>query len=285
MAVLPSENVEENIEAASTAYKVRLEVFEGPLDLLCHMVEEEKIDIWDIPIAQVTAQYLAYLDTMRQLDIDVASEFLVMAANLLRIKAQMLLPPRDDGEEAEGEEGEDPRLELAVRLMEYKLFKEAAADLGERFDDRYGLFGRPSVYAAPTGPVTYTQPVGNVTVEDLAQAFQRVLEAEQTAPRGVRLPRVKVSLPQRVAELRRRFRQVRRLPFDSLFDGQTTKVEKIVTFLAVLELVREGEVIARQDVSFGPITIESREPFSERGQKRDQERHEVGPDLVKTSGS
>ena len=81
MAVLPSENVEENIEAASTAYKVRLEVFEGPLDLLCHMVEEEKIDIWDIPIAQVTAQYLAYLDTMRQFDMDVGSEFWVMAAN------------------------------------------------------------------------------------------------------------------------------------------------------------------------------------------------------------
>lgn len=241
-------------------YRVQLDVFEGPLDLLCHLVEEEKIDIWEIPIARITEQYLAYLDAMRVLDIEVAAEFVVMAARLLYIKAQMLLP-KPPGEEG-ADEAEDPRLDLALLLMEYKLFREASRDLAERAESRWALFGRPEVYAPKRSDVRYTDPVGNVTLKDLSKAFLRILSAYHP-PKAIPIPSVKVSVSERVRTLRALFAVRRRVPFHALFEEAPSRPEVIATFLALLELVRQGVVRAEQPSPFGPIVIEAREDAKE----------------------
>lgn len=241
-------------------YQVRLDVFEGPLDLLCHLVEEEKIDIWEIPIARITEQYLAYLDAMRELDIEVAAEFVVMAARLLYIKARMLLP-RAPAEEGEGEE-EDPRLDLALLLYEYKLYREAARELAARAEERWALFGRPEVYAPRRSEVRYLDPVGNVTLKDLARAFQRILNAYHP-PKPIPIPSVKVSVIEKIRTLRTFFAARRRVAFHALFEGVPSRPEVIATFLALLELVRQGVVRAVQPSPFGPIVIEAREDAKE----------------------
>lgn len=241
-------------------YRVQLDVFEGPLDLLCHLVEEEKIDIWDIPIARITEQYLAYLDAMRVLDIDVAAEFVVMAARLLYIKARMLLP-RSPEEEAAGEE-EDPRLDLALLIMEYKLYREAARELADREAARRLLFARPEVYAPRRAGVRYLDPVGSATARDLCKAFQRILAAYQP-PKPIPVPSVKVSVTEKVRSLRSLFARKRRVVFHALFEGVPSRAEVIATFLALLELVRQGVVRASQPSPFGPIVIEAREEARE----------------------
>ncbi|MFO7318853.1 MAG: segregation/condensation protein A [Limnochordia bacterium] len=236
------------------AYRVQLEVYEGPLELLYQLVEKEQIDIWDIPIARLTDQYLAYLDTLQQLNIDVAAEFLVMAARLLYIKAKMLLPrPEAAGDEDE----EDPRLDLATALFEYKLFKEAAEELARRGEGRWALFPRPEVFRPQAARVYYTDPTGGLTVADLARAFQKLLDGYKP-PKPIPIPRAKVDVAQRVAELRRFFARRRKVRFDQLFRGAASRAEVIATFLALLELVRQRVVVARQERPFAPIVIETR---------------------------
>lgn len=235
------------------AYHVKLEVFEGPLDLLYHLVQEQQIDIWDIPIARITEQYLQYLDAMRELDIEVAGEFLVMAARLLYIKAKMLLPkPR---EEKESEEESDPRLGLAAALQEYALFKEAARRLAELGEGREALLPRPPGCAPAKGAPVYEDPTGGVTVQQLAEAFRKVLEARRP-PRPIPIPAVKVTVAEKVAVLRRFFTRRRQAVFTSLFSRRATRPEVVATFLALLELVRRRYLLARQEVPFGPILIE-----------------------------
>jgi len=237
------------------AYHVKLEVFEGPLDLLYHLVEKDEIDIWDIPMAHITAQYLAYLDAMRELDIEVAAEFLVMAARLLHIKARMLLPDP----KVEGEDGEevDPRLDLAAALLEYAMFKEAAQNLNERAQGRWALFNRPDVYAPKNVDPVYDDPTGGVSAAQLAKALFKVLEG-QKPKRPIAVPHTKVSVPEKVAAMRRLFARRRRVRFDALFHGDASRAEIVATFLALLELVRRGFLMAKQERPFGPIEIERR---------------------------
>lgn len=234
-------------------YHVKLEVFEGPLDLLYHLVQEQEIDIWDIPIARITEQYLQYLDAMRELDIEVAAEFLVMAARLVYIKAKMLLP--DQREATEEEEGGDPRAGLAEALQEYALFKEAARRLSELGEGRDALLPRPHSFALPKGAPVYEDPTGGLTVEQLAEAFRKVLDSRKP-PRPIPIPSVKVSVAEKVAALRRFFGLRRRALFTSLFPQRATRPEIVATFLALLELVRRRFVLARQEEPFGPIVIE-----------------------------
>lgn len=237
-----------------TAYRVQLEVYEGPLELLYQLVEKEQIDIWDIPIARVTEQYLAYLDTLQQLNIDIAAEFLVMAARLLYIKAKMLLPrPRDASED---DPEEDPRLDLATSLFEYKLFREAAEELARMGAGRWELYPRPEVFR-PRQEAVYIDPAGGVSIADLARAFQKVLAAYKP-PKPIPIPRIKVDVGERVAELRQLFARTRRIQFDKLFRGAASRPEVIATFLALLELMRQGVVTARQERPFAPIVIEAR---------------------------
>lgn len=236
-------------------YHVELEIYEGPLELLYRLVEQQKIDIWDIPIARITEQYLAYLETLKQLNIDIAAEFIVMAARLLHIKARMLLPK--DPEQGD-EEDEDPRLDLATSLFEYKLFKEAAHELARMAEGRWGLYPRPEAFRPKPGRIEYKDPAGGIGIADLARAFQRILEGYKP-PKEIPVPRAKVDVAVRVAELRQFFARKKRVRFERLFHRSASRPEVIATFLALLELVRQGLVIARQEGPFAPIMVEVRE--------------------------
>jgi segregation and condensation protein A len=224
-------------------YQVRLSQFEGPLDLLLHLIRRDKIDIYDIPISHITAEYLAYIDIMQELELEVAGDFFVMAATLMRIKAQMLLPRRT---EIEGEE-EDPRDELVRNLLEYKKFKEAALHFSEMEEDRRRVYTRPTVSTASSGESEQTI---EVTVFDLFGAFQKVLE-ELKKQVNYRIEREPVSLEDRIQTIRERLLERKEVLFTELFESGFDKMEIIVTFLAILELVRLGELVARQ-MSGGP---------------------------------
>lgn len=240
------------------AYHVRLDFYEGPLALLVHLIESQELDIWNIPIAQITEQYLGYLAAMEELNLEIGGEFLVMAATLLAIKAQMLLPQEDPAEydDAWDEEGEaDPRHELVQRLLEYRQFREAARQLASLLDSRGVVAGRGS--PPPPGTVRYTNPVGDATVEDLAHVYARLLD-ESNAAKPLPLPRYTVTLEERVEQVLRLFKRQKRFSFSALCKGGDRRFT-VVTFLAVLELIRTGVARATQPEIFGPITIESME--------------------------
>lgn len=247
----------QTVAPAHEGYRVELEVFEGPLDLLYHLVKEERIDIWDIPIAKLTEGYLAYLDTLRRLDVEPAAEFVVMAARLLYIKARMLLPAEQDEEAIDAGE-EDPRLSLAADLYEYALYKEAAERMDELWFLRRDLYPRPESCRVKVNGAIYPDPAKGVSLADLALAFARVLEA-QAKGRAVPVPQTKVSVAEKIDALRRLFTRRHRLTFDSLFRRRRSRPEMIATFLALLELVRQGVLMAQQEVSTGPIIIIRRE--------------------------
>jgi len=219
-------------------YQVRLSHFEGPLDLLLHLIRRDKIDIYDIPISHITAEYLAYIEIMQELELEVAGDFFVMAATLMRIKAQMLLPRRA---EIEGEE-EDPRDELVRNLLEYKKFKEAAQHFSEMEEDRRRVYTRPSVSTPAIGECEQTI---EVTVFDLFGAFKKVLE-ELKKQVTYRVRRETVSLEERIQAVRALLQEREELLFTELFEGGFDRATVIVTFLAMLELVRLGELAARQ---------------------------------------
>ena len=232
---------------------VKLERFEGPLDLLLHLIKRDEIDIYDIPIAHITQQYLAYLELMRSFALEVAGEFLVMAATLMRIKAKMLLPLPAVGEE---EEEGDPREALVQRLVEYRQFKEAAGTLKLREDERRLLFERgllPSEDEA--GPL----PLAPATLFDLLDALNRVL---------ARTPRVTVyevqgevyDLDEKLSLIARTVAEEGRVRFATLLERCQTRAEMIVTFIALLELVKSGTVAVVQDETFGDISLVARAP-------------------------
>lgn len=240
------------VQTEDSPYKVTLEVFEGPLDLLLHLIRENEIDIYDIPIAQVTEQYLAYLALMESLDLDVAGEWLVMAATLIEIKSRMLLPDDPAQDDAE-EEKIDPRLELVERLIEYEKFKSAAEIFREREEERAKVFLR--------GPVELefefkpTLDLENITASDLLDALQRVL-SDVSEEDVTTLQRRKVTVRMRMREVWRRLaEQSGQLSFTQLFDDAASRVDVVITFLALLELLKMHRVRVRQKANFGEIHI------------------------------
>jgi len=234
----------------SSSIRVKLEVFEGPLDLLLHLVRENRLDIHDIPIAEITEQYLAYLDLMQALNLEVAGEFLVMASTLLYIKSRSLLPRQDD--DAEGEEDpETLRADLSRRLVEYEKIKEAAARLGER-----PLLGR-EVFARdflgeeiPEGEVLLTE----LSLADLITAFKDVLE-KMPKREAVDIYVDRLPIADAIAFLLDRLREEGAIRFDRLMEEHPSKHERISFFLGILELVRMKTVKAYQAVPMGLITI------------------------------
>jgi segregation and condensation protein A len=218
-------------------YHVRLTQFEGPMDLLLHLIRRDKINIYDIPISHITNEYLAYIEIMQELQLEVAGEFFVMAATLMRIKAQMLLPRRPDEEE-----DEDPRDELVRNLLEYRKYKEAAGIFAGFEQDRRRVFTRPTP-AQPDEPVD--APVIEVTVFDLMDAFRKVME-ELRRQISYRVEREPVTIEEKVEAVRRKLASGSEVLFTELFSNATTRFEIIVTFLAILELSRLGELSARQ---------------------------------------
>jgi segregation and condensation protein A len=235
-------------------YRVRLELFEGPLDLLLHLVKKNEVEITDIPVATITDQYLEYMALLHEMNLDVAGEFLVMAATLIYLKSRTLLPaPEVDAEE--DDEG-DPRAELVTRLLEYQRFRDAALELGQR-----PLLNR-DVFARPRGPVAEEEAAaepGDVAVEDaslgaLLDAFRQVLR-RSAAPLVHEVVRERVSVRECIEHVLARLRSTGGVTFAGLFPDGAARHRMIVTFLALLELMRLGVVRVRQPEPFGELSI------------------------------
>jgi len=229
------------------SYKVKLEVFEGPLDLLLYLIKKNEIDIYDIPIASITEQYLEYLELMRMLDLNIAGEFLVMAATLIHIKSKMLLPP----EEAEmlPQEEEDTREELVRRLLEYKKFKEVAGILQDLEGQRKKMFTRDIPFEAEPGEVFF-----EASLFDLITALTRVLK---DVPKEVFQEIVKdeFTVEQKVHDLLHMQVKSPMLSLFGLFQNAKNKQEIIAVFLAVLELIRLKEILVVQKQNFSDIEL------------------------------
>jgi segregation and condensation protein A len=239
------------------AYQVKLDVFEGPLDLLLYLVRRDEVDIYDIEIGRITRQYLEYLEAMESIDVEIGGEFIVMAANLLFLKSRTLLPVDLQGPVEEEGEDEDPRWELIRQLIEYKKFKEAAGDLRSREELAARLFGRSPSAPAPDGGATLL--AGEVGALDLIAAFQRVLarlDKQKGAEREIEADRFTVS--EKIEFVLRVLPQTEPLRFEELFAGQHTRGEIVATFLALLELVRLRHVLVEQTDAFGEIMLRRR---------------------------
>lgn len=234
-------------------YTIKLEAFEGPMDLLMHLIEKNKIDIYDIPIADLTEQYMEYLAKFKEFNIEIASEFLVMAATLLQIKSRILLPKIK--KETAAEEEDDPRQELVDRLLEYRKFKEVSAVLDQLAKEQEKFFFR-----APTDlPVAHLPPE-NMDIDLLWQAFQTVLEA-QLPPSVSLVKREQFSVQDKMADILLLLTQKRSdegIRFADAFIRAGTKSEAIVTFLALLELIKLKRICIKQAQTFSDIYIKSR---------------------------
>lgn len=235
--------------AQADRYRVKLPVFEGPLDLLLHLIKQHEIDILDIPVAFITAKYLEYLDLMRVLNLDVAGEYLLMAATLAHLKSKMLLPRPVEAEDEE--EGPDPRAELVRRLLEYQKYKDAALRLGERQLLYRDVFPRA---ASPEDAPREDAPLAEVSVFHLLEAFANVLRrVGGTLSHEIDVDRMSVT--ERIQQLVDRLATVERARFDELFDEASTVSMMVVTFLALLEMARLRMLRLFQEEPRGVIWI------------------------------
>ncbi|MBA2566169.1 MAG: segregation/condensation protein A [Gemmatimonadetes bacterium] len=245
--------------AAAEGYGVRIDDvnFEGPLDLLLYLIRKNEIDIGDIPIARITEQFLACLDRISAADLEAAGDFLLMAATLMRIKAQMLLPRPDGLDEGDLE---DPRRELVARILEYQQFKEIAERLRDCERDARRLHPRGGPSPLRDAPPESAEPLPErrVSLKDLLRAFAAVLAARPE--RAVHhVEAVRITLEERLQHVRRVLAVRGSLPFGELFPPQASRLELVVTLIALLEMVRAREVRLRQEEAFGEIMVSSRE--------------------------
>ena len=243
-------------ESSPDAYHVRLDAFEGPLDLLLYLIRKSELNIYDIPIAVITKQYLEYVDLMQEMNLDVAGEFLVMAATLIHIKSRMLLPRPDPSQEDAGPE-EDPREALVRRLLEHERFKAAAELLHDRETLREAQFTRADASVAGAAGEPY-EPELEVDLFSLLSAFRGVLERASRRPRMV-LPPDQISIETRIQQLLDRLSETEACGFEDLFaDGDGSRPFMIVTFLALLEMIRLKLVRVFQTGGFGEIRVYTR---------------------------
>lgn len=243
---------------------VKLPVFEGPLDLLLHLIDKSKIDIYDIPIVEITDQYMEYIRQMQEEDLDVMSEFMVMAATLLDIKCKMLLPKEVN---EEGEE-EDPRAELVQQLLEYKMYKNLSYELRDRMRDAEKV-----LYKEPTIPgeiLNYREPADpkellkDITLEKLNSIYKSVLRRQEDKMDPIRskfgkIEQEEVNLPEKMNDVEEYARTHKTFSFRQLLEKQCSRTQVVVTFLAILELMKTGKIIIRQEHLFDDIEIESLE--------------------------
>jgi len=228
-------------------YNIKIPVFEGPLDLLLHLIRENKIDIYDIPIAIITHQYLQYIEMMKELNLDIAGEFLVMAATLIHIKSRMLLPV---DEEVPPEEQEDPRHELVQRLIEYQAFKEAAIGLREREDEWTRVFQREPLSDEGDDEGIY---LSDVNLFDLLEAFKKILET--APPETATITKETLTVKDKMSLIMEMLEGQEAVRFEELFKDGKTRSQLIVTFIALLELIRLGLLRAYQEREFGNIWV------------------------------
>ena len=242
--------------------KFKLESFEGPLDLLLHLIEKNKVNIYDIPIVEITDQYLEYIDEMKKQDLDVMSEFLVMAATLIDIKSKMLLPKEAVVEEEE----EDPRAELVQQLLEYKMYRTYAYELRDRQVDANQIFYKeptiPDEVLAYEEPVDVDQLISDLTLNKLNVVFQSVIKRQKNRVDPVRsrfgeIKKEEVSVEDKMIEISEYARNHKTFSFRELLEKQSSKVQIVVTFLVILELMKAGEIRIVQENIFDDIQIES----------------------------
>jgi segregation and condensation protein A len=235
------------------SYEIKLEVFEGPLDLLLHLIHRNEVSITDIPIALITEQYLETIDLMKSLNLDVAGEYLVMAAYLTHIKSRMLLPVED--KEDSQEEGDDPRDDLVAHLLEYKRYKEAAENLSERLLLDRDVFAREAQEEASELPKSQ-QPL-SVGLNELLAAFKDILE--RTSRRDlIELEPERLLVKDKIREILDLLKTHEWITFRSLFETDVSRVNVLTTFLALLETVKLQLVRVYQDQPFGTILISRR---------------------------
>ena len=243
--------------------KVRLDSFEGPLDLLLHLIDKNKVNIYDIPIVEITNQYMEYIAEMKRRDLNVLSEFLVMAATLIDIKSKMLLPSNPDAEEEE----EDPRAELVQQLLEYKMYKCMAYELKDRqIDAQRTMFKAPTIPAevlAYEEPVNLEDLVSNITIAKLNQIFKSIMKKQTDKLDPIRskfgkIQKEEVSLEEKMEELTQYALSHKHFSFRGILEKQASKVEIIVTFLAILELMKTGKILISQEKIFDDIEIDSK---------------------------
>ena len=225
-------------------YNIKIPAFEGPFDLLLHLIKENKIDIYDIPIALITGQYLQYIEMMKELNLEIAGEFLVMAATLIYIKSRMLLPP---DEEIPSEGQEDPRRELVQRLLEYQTFKEAALGLKKREDDWMKVFCKE--------PVSDGEEISlfDISFFDLLDAFKRLLD--KAPPDVVSITKETLTVKDRMSVIMEMLEGKEVIRFEEIFKEGITRIQLIVTFIALLELIKLGLAKAYQEREFGNVWV------------------------------
>ena len=240
---------------------VKLEAFEGPLDLLLHLIDKNKINIYDIPIVEITEQYLAYIKQMEEQQLEIMSEFLVMAAILLNIKSKMLLPK----EETEEEEAEDPRQELVERLLEYKMYKYASYELKDRQIDADRMLFRkkqlPQEVSEYEEEVDPAQLLADLSLQKLHQVFQMVIRRQNDKVDPVRstfgrIEKEEVNLSEKMRYVQEYGLKYKRFSFHGLLYEQHSKMDTIVTFLCILELMKIGRIEICQEEIFEDIQIE-----------------------------
>jgi segregation and condensation protein A len=239
-------------ESSPDALPVRLDNFDGPLDLLLHLIKKNEVSVYDIPIALITAQYLETIQLMQELDLDVAGEFIVMAATLIHIKSKMLLPRPETASGVEGDE-EDPRDALVRRLLEHQKFKAAASLLHEREQVRAAQWPRPDERVAAAAGDAY-EPELEVDLFSLLSAFRAVVQRAAQRPK-VLLPAAELPVEARIEQLLARLSEHEACGFDDLFEDVHDRPGLIVTFLALLEMIRLKLVRVFQTGSFGPIRV------------------------------
>ncbi|MBQ7360388.1 MAG: segregation/condensation protein A [Lachnospiraceae bacterium] len=246
------------------ALSVKLQVFEGPLDLLLHLIDKNKVDIYDIPIVEITEQYLKYIKEMETEDMNVMSEFLVMAATLIDIKCRMLLPKEvnEDGEE------EDPRAELVQKLLEYKMYKYMSFELRDRqVDAGRNLFREqnlPPEVASYRKPIDYEELIGDQTLAKLNEIFKSLVRRQEDKIDPIRskygnIERDEVDLEAKTSYIEEYVRSHKTFSFRKLLEKQNSKMEVIVTFLVVLEMMKVGRIQIVQENIFDDIMITSNE--------------------------
>ena len=230
-------------------YGIKLEIFEGPMDLLLHLIQKSDLDIYDIPISKITSEYIAYLNLMKEMNLDVAGDFLIMAATLMRIKSKMLLPVY--GEE-EDEELDDPRDEITKRLLEYKKFKEASKVLKTNLEKQKDVFFRK------TQPEFIDEDFGiNVSLFDLMDAFRKVLEYAKKSSKEI--IKEEFTIEEKIRIILSLLEGKKFISFYSIFLKDESRYSVIITFLALLELIKIGQISVRQNEAFSEIRIYRKE--------------------------
>ncbi|MBE5943927.1 MAG: segregation/condensation protein A [Lachnospiraceae bacterium] len=242
----------------------KINEFEGPLDLLLHLIDKNKFNIFDIPIVEITEQYLDYVNKMQETDLDIMSEFLVMAATLISIKAKMLLPK----EEKEEEEEDDPRAELVRRLLEYKMYKYASYELKDMELDAEKSFYKsesiPKEVREYKEEIDPAEVIGDTTLAKLNEIFNQVIRRTVDRIDPIRskfgtIEKEEVRIEDKMEEIRSSIKGLKGINFRTLLEVQASKINVIVTFLAILELMKVGDIVIKQEGLFGDIIIDSLE--------------------------